>query len=187
MLFSRTLTRLQRCRQIDTLHSTLLAAMMALFGACAFSACAGEPEEPRPVPDATKAGGPESKPSGGTDSAPRAIANESIRRIDENHFEIRHDAWNALPSLAHSDKRIRLVPMYASGKQIGFKLFVIQPGSLPDRLGFRNGDTIREINGLATLRLEDFLMVYNDNQNRSDITVVLTRKGRKITLRYRIV
>ncbi|MCP4447842.1 MAG: hypothetical protein GY811_21270 [Myxococcales bacterium] len=186
MLFKRTIARLERRRNTDRILATVLATTMVLAGAVAVSACGGQQQGARLEAGAPQEASPERGPSRET-GTPGLVVDEAIRQIDDANFEIRRDTWDQLPSLADSDGRPRLVPTIKDGKRIGFKVFVIQPDSIPDRLGFKNGDTIHAINGQAVVEPEDFLSAYGDAKGKSEITVALTRRGTEITLHYSIL
>jgi energy-coupling factor transporter ATP-binding protein EcfA2 len=42
----------------------------------------------------------------------------------------------------------RLVPSYANGKQRGFKLFLVKPGSYYAEMGLMDGDIVEEVGGV---------------------------------------
>jgi general secretion pathway protein C len=81
----------------------------------------------------------------------------------------------------------RFVPHIADGRPIGFKLYAIRPGSIFDRLGIRNGDTVVAINGLSMDTPDHALEVYASLRNATQFTVDLKRNGKPVTLKWKIV
>jgi hypothetical protein len=187
MLFSRTLERLRRRQLMDRIQIAALAGSITLLAARALG-CAGLEEQAQP--DAAMAApaeaGDRSEPAAAADTAPGSLGHDAIRQVGEHHYQIRRDAWEAIGAAA-SGERLRLVPTWKDGDWIGLKVFVIQPGSLADRLGLENGDTLRSIDGRAILSPEDVFAAYQHAKDEREITVRLLRRGTDLTLSYRPV
>jgi type II secretory pathway component PulC len=162
MLFARTLERLRRRQLIDRLQTAVLAGSIAMLGSIATMAApaeAGDRSEP-----ATAA----------ADTAPGNLGHDAIRQVDEHHYQIRCNAWEAIAAAA-SAERVRLVPTWKDGDRIGLNVFVIQPGSRADRLGLENGDTLRSIDGRAILSPEEVVGACQDAKGQREITLRLLR------------
>jgi len=113
-------------------------------------------EEAKPSPAATARGSIRRTASR---RARRTIARRSplptsvvpkIQRLSENRFALRRSDLNALagnPAALFSQARI--VPkIQKDGGMVGLQLNAIQPGSVFEQIGIRNGDTITEFNGV---------------------------------------
>jgi general secretion pathway protein C len=72
------------------------------------------------------------------------------------------------------------------GKPEGFKLYAIRPGSLFDRLGMLNGDTMTSINGFALTSADKALEVYTKLRETKEIEVDLVRGGKPVKLQFSI-
>src|SRR5262249_59608821 len=71
-----------------------------------------------------------------------------IRALDESHYEVpRGEIEAALSHLDDLARDARIVPAYGDGQPRGFKVFAIRPGSFLARIGMRDGDVVRRING----------------------------------------
>ena len=63
---------------------------------------------------------------------------------------------------------------------------MIQPGSLPGRLGFENGDVVRAIQDQPVFTAEDAFAAYYVELDRQDIAVSVLRGGAELTLHLHI-
>lgn len=80
----------------------------------------------------------------------------------------------------------RIVPEFKAGAQVGFKLFSIRPDSSLDRLGFKNGDSVRRVNGIELNSPERALEIYSTLRQARSVTVGLVRDGKWIERRCRL-
>lgn len=83
-------------------------------------------------------------------------------------------------SLGHA----RVVPVSRDGRPLGFKLYRIRAGNPYHRLGLRNGDIIRRINGVPLKTPNQAISAYNHIRNANRITLQVLRRGKPKTLRY---
>lgn len=79
----------------------------------------------------------------------------------------------------------RLRPFFSGGNLDGVVISNIVPGSIFQKLGLRNGDVIREIDGRALRSPEDILNVYRNLESGSEVAVNIKRRGREELLQYR--
>ena len=107
---------------------------------------AGESGVTRPVARAT--------PQAGRGLArPRRNAGEALdarmRRLGENRFSVaREDIEEAARNPASLLSQARILPKWESGQMVGMQVNGIQPGSDLEAIGFENGDTVNEVNGV---------------------------------------
>jgi general secretion pathway protein C len=80
----------------------------------------------------------------------------------------------------------RFVPSLVAGKANGFKVYAIRPGSLFEKIGLQNGDTVKSINGLDMTSPDKALEVYTKLRNASHLSVVVDRRGQGLTMDYTI-
>lgn len=111
---------------------------------------------------------------------------EDVTQLADIHFHMPRALWVALPALAETEPGIRVVPTSREGRLYGGKLFVIKPGSLPERFGFQNGDVVRAINGQLVLQAEDAFNAYYESFDARSIVVDILRDGHEQTLHYEI-
>jgi hypothetical protein len=65
----------------------------------------------------------------------------------------------------------RFVPSVKDGKPNGFKIYAVRPSSLFGRLGFRNGDTLKAVNGHSLYTPDDALNSYTSLRNAEKLTI----------------
>jgi hypothetical protein len=124
---------------------------------------------------------------GATTSAPAPIALPTtaediarhVRVIDDRTWEIDRSLVDAL--LAESAPLrhpVRLVPVADDGHVTGVKLYGIRPGSLLAKLGLRNGDIIRSIDGYDLATPDRALDAYSRIGDATTHAILLERAHR---------
>ncbi len=116
-----------------------------------------------------------------------AMASNSIKKIDDGHYEIDKKLVDAvLANPMGAAKGARIVPAVKNGKPDGFKLYAIRPSSVYAMLGLSNGDTLQAINGFELTRADKALEVYTKLREATSLEVEITRRGKPMTLKYTI-
>lgn len=114
-------------------------------------------------------------------SAEKECPGATTAIIAETPYQYRVDrpTVKCLLSAAGTSTRLtpnlRLVPAVENGSPIGFRLFGIRPGSLPGRLGLRNGDTLRSVNGLPLTGEDSIAAAYHRIRTASYIFLNVER------------
>lgn len=80
----------------------------------------------------------------------------------------------------------RVVPHFQDGKQSGYMIRDIVPGSLYEKIGLQNGDVIHSVNGKVVAGPEEAMALYNTLKNESSIVVEVERQGSMQQLQYDI-
>lgn len=88
----------------------------------------------------------------------------------------RTDAWSG----------VRVVPYFEKGQPYGFKLYGVASSTEVARLGFRNGDVMRSVNGLVLQNPGDVFQAFPSLKQQSSFDVVILREGRDETIRVEI-
>lgn len=74
---------------------------------------------------------------------------ERVRRVGENRFSVpRQDVEQAARNPASLFSQARILPKYEDGSMVGVQLNSIQSGSLFEKIGIQDGDTITQFNGI---------------------------------------
>ena len=93
----------------------------------------------------------------------------------------------SLDSLSQLITEVRVIPsLNAQREADGFKIFEIKPASIFARLGVRNGDIVKEVNGLQLTGIDQAYQALSALQNESAIQINLVRRNKPITLTYEI-
>jgi general secretion pathway protein C len=98
------------------------------------------------APPPTGAPEPAAEPT--AETPVRAAADERIRRLGENAFIVdRRELAGATDGMSGLMTQLRAVAEVRDGRPAGFRLFQIRDDSLFARLGLRDGDVVRRVNG----------------------------------------
>ncbi len=105
---------------------------------------------------------------------------------DTEYIVEREEVDNALENMSQLFTQIRAVPHFEGGESTGFRLFAIRRGSLFDKIGLKNGDIIRNINGQAMNDPTKALGLLEELRDSTDLTVAVTRNRKEKTLNYTV-
>ena len=78
------------------------------------------------------------------------------------------------------------VPTTKDGKVIGFTLWEIEKGSIYEKLGFQNGDTVTNINGNELVDAGQAVKVLVSLKNAKDLALSFTRNGVAQRMKVRV-
>lgn len=81
----------------------------------------------------------------------------------------------------------RLIPSERDGVMIGVRVFGVRPGTLPARLGVRNGDTLVSINGVSLAGAPDIERLLSIARDSTAAELVILRRGELVRLRYTVI
>ena len=78
----------------------------------------------------------------------------------------------------------RVVPYMVDGEPQGFQIRKIVPGSIYQRLGLRNSDIIKSVNGQSLTTADQALRLFAVFKNEQEITLEIQRGSKPFTLNY---
>lgn len=109
---------------------------------------------------------------------------DTIERIDDTHAKLpRKTADQILADLAVTTKAgARVVPAIKNGQPDGLKIYAIRPSSVFARLNFKNGDTVRAVNGHELTSADKIVELYAEVKGASELTFEVRRRGKPVTL-----
>jgi general secretion pathway protein C len=114
-------------------------------------------------------------------------AGGSIQATGENEFTVdRREVDAALENMSQLFTQIRAVPHFEGGQSVGFRLFAIRRGSLFDRIGLKNGDIIRSINGSEMNDPSKAVALLQELRNAGNLEVGIIRNQQQQDIRYTI-
>ena len=111
-----------------------------------------------------------------------------IQQISEDVYQVdRNEIEHAMENLGNLFTKVRAVP-YASddGEINGFRLVSIKAKSLVDRLGLKNGDIVRRVNGVDIADPSTAFSLLQDLPGLSQVSVDVVRNHQPVTLSYKI-
>jgi len=122
------------------------------------------------------------------DSAPVSIPVEGgVATVGSNEFIVDEDELDkALENLPLLLQQARAVPYFRDGKADGLRLFAIKPDSLFAKVGLKNGDILKTINGKSMADPSQALKLFEELKDERSITVVLERNRIVSEFKYEI-
>ncbi|MCP4753724.1 MAG: hypothetical protein GY866_22800 [Proteobacteria bacterium] len=78
----------------------------------------------------------------------------------------------------------RMVPFFHNGQHKGFQIKAIDKGSLYEKLGLKNRDVIKAVNGEELNTMDKAVSLLKTLKNEREFTFQLERKGSPMTLNY---
>lgn len=80
----------------------------------------------------------------------------------------------------------RAVPYFKDGRSIGLRLFAIKTGSLYEKIGLKNGDILKSINGNSLADITQALKLFEQLKQERSINLVLEREKQDREFKYTI-
>ena len=111
-----------------------------------------------------------------------------IQQVATDSYNVeRNEVERAMENLSDLFTKVRAIP-YASddGAVNGFRLFAIKAKSLIDRLGLKNGDIVRRVNGVDIADPSTAFSLLQDLPGLSQVSVDVLRNHQPVTLSYQI-
>jgi general secretion pathway protein C len=113
--------------------------------------------------------------------------NEGIEKVTDTKFNIQRDLVDkALANQGSLMKTARVIPHEEDGRVVGVKLYGIRRNSLLGRLGVRNGDMLRTINGFNMASPDTALEAYSVLRTADKLTLAVKRQSKEVTIEYNI-
>ena len=94
-----------------------------------------------------------------------------------------NEALENLPLLL---TQARAVPFYKDGQAVGFRLFAIKSGSMYEKIGLKNGDILKNINGNSLGDVSQAMKLFEQLREERNLTLELERSRKPKTFNYRI-
>jgi general secretion pathway protein C len=115
------------------------------------------------------------------------MVEEGVNKVNDTTWEIdRSLVEKVTENPAMVARGARVVPSIKQGKTVGIKLYAIRPSSVYAKIGLMNGDTIHSINNFELNSLQKGLEIYTKVREANNLSVSVTRRGKPLTLTYRI-
>lgn len=106
---------------------------------------------------------------------------------DETEINLnRSDIQDALDNLPVVLTQARSVPYFTNGKRDGLRLFAIRSGSFFEKIGLKNGDILKGINGSELNDQAKALQLFEKLKTENSISVKLVRNRESKSFRYNI-
>ncbi|MBW2645359.1 MAG: PDZ domain-containing protein [Deltaproteobacteria bacterium] len=96
----------------------------------------------------------------------------------------RADVQKSLENVNTLLSQARIQPHFKGGRPDGFRLSQIKSNSVFTKMGFKNGDIVHGINNKPIRTTNDIVTFYQNLRSGEEISLEITRRGRKETLGY---
>lgn len=80
----------------------------------------------------------------------------------------------------------RAVPYFKEGRSVGLRLFAIKSGSLYEKIGLKNGDILKSINGNSLGDISQAMKLFDQLKQERSINLVLEREKQDREFKYSI-
>ena len=97
----------------------------------------------------------------------------------------RSDLQESLKNINRLLSEVRIRPHFKDGKADGLALTRIKANSIFAKLGLRDGDIVKGINGRSIKSPDDVLSLYKKLRSGSNISLQINRKGQQRTFNYK--
>lgn len=120
------------------------------------------------------------------DSTP-GTAQGGITEVGTDEYQVDEDELNrALENLPLLLTQARAVPYFKDGKSIGLRLFAIRTGSLFEKIGLKNGDILKSVNGQSLADMTQAMKLFEKLKEERSVSVALERDRGDREFKYQI-
>jgi general secretion pathway protein C len=118
----------------------------------------------------------------------RFSSQNGVRQIDPNRYVLdRSTVNNNLNNMASLFTQVRAVPnLGPNGQSNGFKLSEIQPDSIFQQIGLRDGDILTGVGGQSVGDPSKAFQLLTSLRNQNSISLTVMRGGQPVQLQYNI-
>lgn len=121
------------------------------------------------------------------DKSSSAEFKDGVAMISETEYQVQEaELDKALENLPLLLTQARAVPYFKDGKSIGLRLFAVKPGSLFERIGLRNGDILKSINGNPLGDLSQAVKLFETLKQEKSIAINMERDRNDREVQYQI-
>jgi type II secretion system protein C len=117
---------------------------------------------------------------------PALTDDEDVSQTGDNEFTVARsmldEHLNDLEGLSRMGRA--LLHRGPDGDFDGYRLSAIRRGSLPDKLGIRNGDIIHNVNGMDLNSVQGAMQALQTLQSENSLKFEVTRRGQPVALNY---
>jgi general secretion pathway protein C len=112
---------------------------------------------------------------------------DGIEKLSDTRFNIQRGLVDkVLANQGSLMRTARVIPHEENGRVVGVKLYGIRRNSLLGRLGIRNGDMLRTINGFDMTSPDSALEAYSTLRSADKLTLAVKRQNNEMTIEYNI-
>lgn len=110
-----------------------------------------------------------------------------ISEVGADEFVVEEGELNAaIENLPLVLTQARAVPYFKDGKSIGLRMFAIRTGSIYEKIGLKNGDILKSVNGQSLADLTQAVKLFEKLKEERSVNVVLERDRQDRDFKYQI-
>jgi len=111
----------------------------------------------------------------------------NVEDLGDNRYRIpRSTIDHSIGNMSQLLTEIRAIPNIQNGRNNGFALSEIEPGSVFDEMGLEEGDVLRSVNGQIVTDPGQAMQMMNSLRGANSIIIQVLREGHPTTLTYQI-
>ncbi|NOZ00871.1 MAG: hypothetical protein GXP54_03155 [Deltaproteobacteria bacterium] len=112
---------------------------------------------------------------------------KGVKKVGPHEYNIdRGMLEENLSDLTKLGMQARIIPNYVGGKYHGFRMVGIRPNSLYRAIGLNSGDLITRVNGHDIDTPNKAISLFEELRSSPTIALDIERRGRKVTLTYKV-
>lgn len=116
-----------------------------------------------------------------------AETGDGISALDDNEYIVDEGELDkALENLPLLLTQARAVPYFSDGQAVGLRLFAIKSGSLYEKIGLRNGDVLKSVNGNSMADLSQAMQLFEKLKSERSISLTIERNREDKEFKYQI-
>jgi general secretion pathway protein C len=120
-------------------------------------------------------------------TSPPKKEKEVVQKLSANRFVMsREDVMGMVGNINQFMTQARIKPYFIKGRPSGFTISEIVSGSLFEKVGLRNQDIIKKVNGQPVNKPEEIFQAYSQLLRDSNIELEIERNNQSEVLRYEI-
>lgn len=117
----------------------------------------------------------------------RPETKDGIASLDDNEYIVDEaELDKALENLPLLLTQARAVPYFSDGQAVGLRLFAIKSGSLYEKIGLRNGDVLKSVNGNSMADLSQAMQLFEKLKSERSIALTIERNREEKEFKYQI-
>lgn len=142
----------------------------------------------RTAPSAARAAAPAAPRQADRPASLEERIQGAVQQTSPNEFNVERDVLQEVMNNQSlmQQQAPQATPTYRDGRPAGFRLTNVRNDSMFGRLGVRNGDILRSVNGQTIDSPQRAMALYEGLMSQSEIRIEVERRGRTQTLTYRI-
>ncbi|RMG43076.1 MAG: hypothetical protein D6719_04565 [Candidatus Dadabacteria bacterium] len=110
---------------------------------------------------------------------------DGVASSGDNNFIIDEGELNkSLENLPLLLTQARAVPYFKEGRAVGLRMFAIKNGSLFQKIGLKNGDILKSVNGNSLADFTQAMQLFEKLKQERRLTLVLERNRKEMQFNY---